>query len=527
MNSRCSTSLLRLSVGALATVGLAACSDDPSSEQITSTVSLAEVRPAPSTEVVTSPSSAGGPASTEVVTSSSSAGGPAPSTEVVTSSSSAGDVTSHCAPKFPCMVSADGRYVLDGAGDPWFMVGDAGWSSLVMLSETESGHYFDALAAKGFNTVLVTLVETRYSNNPPYNLNGDAPFEDELFRSEPNEVYWRGLDAYVAQAAERGITLLATPAYLGYTGDGVADDVEDASNDEMAAYGEFLGDRYADAPNIIWVIGGDRSDVSSELLERMNGLATGIRARAGQLMSAHTAGGAPASDVYGSYPWLDLNNSYDITGAPAGAATASYEQLPVRPTFSIEGIYEQERDDPLPPGNQLLRYQAHGAVAAGSFGHVFGNNPRWHFQIDSPLHPYDGSWEDSLDDPDGDLDLGTQHMQRFAELWTSVPWQDLEPDRDDEFLVDGEGEGTEQAAARFDASSGVGVVYTVSKSAISLDLTTLSGVDEVVIRRFDPTSDATAELGTFPTRSTVELEHPGTNANGDADWLYIVEPTSP
>jgi hypothetical protein len=393
-----------------------------------------------------------------------------------------------------------------------------------MLDEAQIGRYFDALAMRGFNTVLVNVVESRYSNDAPRNLNGDSPFEDDMYRSAPDEAYWSWFDAYVAAAAERGITLLAAPAYLGYGDDGVAGDVEDASNEEMKAYGEFLGARYADSPNIIWLVGGDRTDVSSELLERMDSMATGIRARSGQLISAHTADGASAADVYGAYTWLDLNNSYDVTGAPVSAALAAYEQTPVRPTFSIEGIYEQERHDPLPTGDQLLRAQAHGAVAAGSFGHVFGNNPRWHFEIDEPLYPYEGTWEDSLDDPDGDLDLGTLHMQRFGELWTSMNWQDLQPDSGDDLLVGGEGEGSEQAAARFEAAAGVGVVYTVSPSTISLDLSALAAVPDVRIRRLDPTSDDVIELGTFETAETIEIEHPGANANGDDDWLYILEP---
>jgi hypothetical protein len=65
-----------------------------------------------------------------------------------------------------------------------------------------------------------------------------------------------------------------------------------------------------------------------------------------------------------------------------------------------------------------------------------------------------------------------------------------------------------QAATRFDAYSGVRAIYTVADSTTSLDLSALSGVDEVVIRRLDPTTDAESVVGTFATTSTIELEHP-------------------
>lgn len=426
---------------------------------------------------------------------------------------------------FPAAVSDDGRLVVDAAGDPWFMVGDAGWSSLVMLTSDEIALYFDTLAAKGFNTVLVNIIETWYSTHTPANDAGDGPFTGDLYQSPPNEPYWQWVDDYVAAAAERGITLLAVPAYLGYQADGVGGAVEAATNEQLLEFGRFLGDRYADAPNIIWVIGGDRTGVSDVQLERMDSMATGIEETAPQLITAHVADDANAADVYGQYSWLDLNNSYDRSGQPVADALSAYEQEPVRPTFSSEGIYEQDMGNPgLPSGAVLLRYQAYAPVLAGSFGHIFGNNPRWHFE-GVGLAPYEGTWQDSLDDPDGDLDLGTVHMTHFAEFFGSIAWHQLVPDLSDQFLVDGEGEGTEQAAAAIAAAEGFGVVYTVSTSAITLDLGALSAVDEVVVRRLDPTNGETVDVGTYPTDGPVTIEHPGPNDHGDNDWVYLVAPT--
>ncbi len=115
-------------------------------------------------------------------------------------------------------------------------------------------------------------------------------------------------------------------------------------------------------------------------------------------------------------------------------------------------------------------------------------------------------------------------MGYFGETFRSLDWQNLVPDTADEFLVDGEGDGSEQAAAAVDTNQGVGVVYTVSTSTIELDLTRLSAAGQVVVRRVDPTTNESIEVGTYPTDGTQSFEHPGDNAHGDDDWLYIVEP---
>ena len=491
------------------------CGDDDSSVTtfLAPPTSTSEVPMTDPTTVSTTPPTSGTTNPSDPGTTSVPASSVVPATSVVASPSGS----------FPVAISESGRYVVDSSGAPWFMVGDAGWSSVVMLDEAEIAYYFDALEAKGFNTVLVNIVETHYSDHTPFNVNGDGPFTGGFFQSEPNEAYWEWVDRYVQAAAERGITLLATPAYLGFHADGVALDVEASSNEQLLEYGRFLGTRYADASNIIWVIGGDRTDVSDDLLERMDSMATGIRETAPQLITAHIAQDSNAADVFGEYQWLDIDNSYDANNEPVAEAIRSYEREPVRPTFSVEGIYEQERDQPLEPGAQQLRYQAYGAVLAGSFGHVFGNNPRWHFE-GAPLFPFEGTWEESLDDPDGDLDLGTVHMGYFGEIFRSLDWQNLVPDTADEFLVDGEGDGSEQAAAAVDANQGIGAVYTVSTSTIELDLTRLSAAGQVVVRRVDPTTNESIEVGTYPTDGTQSFEHPGDNAHGDDDWLYIVEP---
>jgi hypothetical protein len=427
---------------------------------------------------------------------------------------------------FPVSVATDQRSLLDADGRPWLMVGDAGWSSLVMLDAPAQDEYFDGLAAHHFNTVLVNVIENTYSDHPPFDASGRPPFVGEMYRSAPDEAYWAGFDRYVAAAAERGITLLAAPTYVGSSDDGELENIAAASVEEMAGFGSFLGERYGAAPNIIWVIGGDRTELSDELFQRLDAFAGGIRATSSQLMTAHTNAFVTAADVFGCFGWLQLNTVYNTAGSPVPATLTAIEQTPTRPTFSMEGIYEQEREDPQPPGNMLLRYQAYGAVLSGAFGHVFGNNPRWHFGSTATLYPYEGTWQQSLDDDGGPLDLGTRHMAVFAEVIGDIPWWTLRPDGG-MLVTDGRGSNHRQAAAAMDTGTGWAAVYTVSTDRIMLDLSVLAGAGaEVVVRRLDPASGAVTDLGVMTTSAAAELSYPGENSNGDDDWLYLLSPSS-
>ena len=51
------------------------------------------------------------------------------------------------------------------------------------------------------------------------------------------------------------------------------------------------------------------------------------------------------------------------------------------PFFLMESAYENEHD----AGEQRLRAQAYQAILSGAMGHLFGNNPIWHFDGAGPL----------------------------------------------------------------------------------------------------------------------------------------------
>ena len=223
--------------------------------------------------------------------------------------------SSHGGP-FPVDIGDDGRQLVDEAGQPWVAIGDAGWSSLTALDEEEVEYYFEQLANLGYNAVLVNVIETEFTDHPPEDTLGNRPFVGDLFSSGPDPDYSAIFDAYVDQAARHGVSLLMWFAYLGYTDEeGVADELLEVSREDARAYGRFLGDRYSNARNIVWVLGGDRTEVSDDLLQHIDEIALGIQSSGGhQLMTAHAADGVIGSDVYGRFDWFQVETVYDIKG---------------------------------------------------------------------------------------------------------------------------------------------------------------------------------------------------------------------
>ena len=64
---------------------------------------------------------------------------------------------------YPLRVSDDRRRLLDADGTPFLVQGDAAWSLIANLTYEEAIEYLDDRRAKGFNTLIVSIVEHLFS----------------------------------------------------------------------------------------------------------------------------------------------------------------------------------------------------------------------------------------------------------------------------------------------------------------------------------------------------------------------------
>ncbi len=87
----------------------------------------------------------------------------------------------------PLSLSANGRYLVDQNHVPYLLQGDAAWSLIVATDDQELEQYLRDRRGKGFNALLVNLVEHLYSKKPPLNSAGEPPFLTPGDFTTPNE----------------------------------------------------------------------------------------------------------------------------------------------------------------------------------------------------------------------------------------------------------------------------------------------------------------------------------------------------
>ncbi len=169
--------------------------------------------------------------------------------------------------RFPLRVSADHRHLEDQAGRPFMVVGDTAWSLVAQLSADDIERYLDDRARRGFNAVIVNLIEHKFASRAPANRHGDAalPVARRTFK-RPNPAVFDFAHRAIAHAARRGVSVWLCPAYLGWGGgdEGFFREINAAGPDALRSYGEFVGKRFSDLPNLVWMPGGDYALPPSE-----------------------------------------------------------------------------------------------------------------------------------------------------------------------------------------------------------------------------------------------------------------------
>lgn len=423
---------------------------------------------------------------------------------------------------FPLKISANERHFVDDEGAPFLMHGDTAWSLIAALDKDETLRYLDDRQKRGFNTVLVSLIEHKFAPNPPANAYGDSPFLQPGDFTTPNERYFAHADWVLSRAAERGFLALLVPAYCGAGGgdEGWYQEMVANGADKLYEYGRYLGQRFGQHTNIMWCHGGDYDPPDKDLLRS---IVKGISAYDSRAL--HTAHGNPegkVADFWENEPWLDVNNVYTYRDVHDRCHEA-YKRSPTRPFFLIESAYENEHD----ATEQRLRAQAYQALLSGAAGQLFGNNPIWHFTGPGIYAaPYD--WEEALNS------RGAKSMRHLADLFLSLPWWRLEPDIDNALLREGSfvdqllnvglGEGLDRVVAAREQDGEFALIYLPEASEFVVDLQRLAG-PKVSIHWYDPanghvTMDADSP---FPASGSISLKSDSVNSHDFADWVLVLE----
>jgi hypothetical protein len=333
---------------------------------------------------------------------------------------------------FPLAVSRDGRHLVDREGRPWRIQADAAWMLSSNATGPELDAYLDARRAQGFNAFyLMALVHPGGYPSPyaPRNRAGDPPLAipdrlDSAGASPDSERYWRWIDEIVDRAAARGMAVMLCYAYLGFDGGAEGWYQTLLAQPDRAAcrrYGEWIGARYRDRPNVIWFALGDFTPPpGSEGEARARAVLDGIKASgAGQLFMAEPSGpaGIPTLDAKAFADAIDLSSFYGYGRIGRGEcyvqADAAHRLSPPKPAWVQEGGYEFEDNTGGFTGQsyETRRTRFWSVLAGGTAGDGFGTRDVW-------------LWRDV---PGKLTTPGAEYASYAFALFASLPWWELRP----------------------------------------------------------------------------------------------------
>lgn len=416
-------------------------------------------------------------------------------------------------PRLPRLrVSADRRGLETETGAPFVWIGDTAWHLFARLDRNEAERYLLDRKEKKFTVIQAHLLAFSIDDR---NANGDLAFHDKDF-DKPNEAWFRHADAIVERAESLGLYMLLLPAWAR---NHIERTPSLASADTARRYGRFLGARYKDRTNVMWMMGGDVLPTKHEIYDA---LAQGLEEGAGYkpLMTYHPPGGTfrpPATstgEFYHGKPWLDFNmiQSGHRRGNENYLRIAEdYARAPVKPTLDGEPCYEQH-----PVRHSFangvfeswdVRQRAYWSVLAGAFGFTYGGNGIW--QMDKPGKPsavshYSHNWDAALDH-EGARQL--RHLHRILEEYPHrVP--------DASILVTPQGAQNERLQAARAADSGDWLIYSTNGRDFEVKLPAVRGL----AWWFNPRNGVRARAPW-----TVRQDPPGEPGEGN-DWLLILRP---
>jgi hypothetical protein len=422
----------------------------------------------------------------------------------------------------PLKVGPNGRYLVDQNGVPFLISGESPQALIGDLTESDAATFFANRRAHGFNTVWINLLCNDYTGcrADGSTWDGVPPFTTPGDFSTPNEAYFARADRMLRMAADYGFIVILDPAETG----GWLKTMADNGVDKLRAYGQYLGTRYKDFPNIIWMHGNDYQDWGPTYDPYVTAVARGIRdtdpAHLQTIQLNYFVSGSLDDPTWA--PLIDVNASY--TYEPTyRQVLKDYNRSSFLPTFMVEASYEFEQNNPqIPFGDPLtLRRQEYWSLLSGAMGHLYGNRYTWQFIC--PQRDADGNcvggWKDQLNTP------GAAQIAYLNGLFAPRQWYALVPDQAHAVVTAGFGtfgESDYVTAARTPDRT-LAMAYLPSSRTITVDLSTLSG--QVKARWYDPTAGTFTSISGSPFANvgSMQFTPPGANAGGDGDWVLVLE----
>jgi hypothetical protein len=429
------------------------------------------------------------------------------------------------------VVAPDNHHLMHADGTPFVYLADTAWCA-TRVNREDIDFYLEDRRAKGFTVIQMISFSFAKNGSVPPNFYGDEifigghpsngepwdwcrlvdwahkrvkcflgckmhPGRRQSPPAQPNPAYFAHIDYIVDKAAEKGIYVALLPWWTNYDTNETIFDKTTAFN-----YGKFLGLRYVNRANLIWIMGGDGPVDQHCAAHIWQSMVDGIRAGDGGkfLMTWHPStifnGGVQSQLPYTQFLMMqsghyafDNNLSYD-------GITEFYS---VKPILDGEARYEDDLtyppDPPVPHDGYSTRQAAYWSLFAGALGHTFGNlciiffcDAAWSWD-----RRYNG-YTPAAAGIEWTLGLNTEGQRSMAhlrKLLDSRPFMALGPDQG---LVTDALSGADHIRAARGAD--YAYVYSATGQPFTVNMGRISG-SQVKAYWFDPETGEVIFVGSF------------------------------
>ena len=419
-------------------------------------------------------------------------------------------------------VSKNKRFLVHADGTAFFYLGDTAWELFHRLNREEAEKYLENRRQKGFTVIqAVVLAELDGLNTP--NRYGDKPLIDNDPK-KPNEKYFQHVDFIVNTAGKKGIYIGMLPTWGDKVTTPSRGQIVFKIEEDAYVYGKFLGTRYKDKPNIIWILGGDRvADKRESIFRAMaKGIDEGDKGK--HLMTYHPRGGRTSAQWFHNDSWLDFNmlqsGHSNFDNDNYNKITADYNLKPTKPCLDGEPRYENHPVNWNPKNGWFMEFDvrqaAYWALFAGAFGHTYGCHDIWQMVAPGrkPISSARNYWYDVLDLSGAWDMMHVRHLMESRSFLTRVP---------DQSLIAGDpGSGAQHIQAT--RGNDYAFIYIPYGQNVKVALGKISG-PKVKAWWFDPRTGKAKDIGEFKNSGTREFDPPASPARGK-DWVLVLDDVS-
>lgn len=418
---------------------------------------------------------------------------------------------------FPLKIGPTGRYLVDQNDKPFLIAGESPQAMMVNVSEKDADLFFANRRSHGFNTVWINLICDTYTGGRADGTTTDGlrPFKNGFDFSEPQEDYFVRCDHIIQLAANHGLLVMLDPAETG----GFLKAIQSNGLAKCREYGRYVGKRYARFDNILWFHGNDYNDHNAQNDALVTAIALGIKeVDPRHLHTIETEpedGGHTSLDDPRWEPIIGLSGAYSY-GPVYVPIFRDYNRKTAHrvPTFMIESSYEFEKLGGAQLGTpRQLRWEEYTSDLSGTTGQMYGNKYTW---------PFLSGWKEKLDTP------GAVQMAYVTALFEPRAWYELVPDQDHQLVTQGWGKFGEfnYASAARTPDGKLAIVYLPDKRTITVNLGKLAA--PTTARWYDPSVGRFQAIpgSPFSDKGARAFSTPGANADGDADWVLVLEADS-